>query len=79
MFQGKTRKVWELRSTYAVAVMNKVSPLMTRYVLTTHNTAKKLGKISGRRKDFVCFMYYNDKVTDEKPNYEQSCKFSVVG
>ena len=71
-FQGKARKGWDLGNTYAVRVLYKV-PFSTK--LTTHSMAKKMGKVGGRKEIFVCYMNYNDKVTEGKPNYEQNCKF----
>ena len=61
-------------STHAVKVVNKV-PHQTRYLPTTDNVAKKVGKVDGRRGILVCYMYYNDNITEGKPSYEQSCKF----
>ena len=74
MFQGKAKKSWDPGNTYAVRVGNKV-PFITRCGPTTHNMAKKLRKVGGRKGIFVCYMHYNDKVTEGKPNYEQTCKF----
>ena len=74
MFQGKARKGWDPGSSYAARMVNKV-PLITRFVSTTYNMAKKPGEVGGRKLVFVCFMYYYYKVTEEKPNNEQNIKF----
>ena len=73
MFQGKARKSWDLESTYAVRIV-KV-PFITRYVPTTHNMAKKLAKVGGRKGVFACYMYLKYNVTEGKPNYDLSLKF----
>ena len=61
--QSKAMKSMDPGSTYKVTTVNKV-PLITRYVPTTHNMAKRLGKVGGRKRGFVCYMYYNYKVTE---------------
>ena len=38
----------DLRNIYAVILVHKV-PLITKYCLTTHNMAKKPGKVGGRK------------------------------
>ena len=42
-----------------LTVLNKVL-LQTRYVVTTHNIAKKLGKVGGRKGVLVFNIYYKD-------------------
>ena len=61
---------WYQGSNYAVGVLNNVS-LQTRYVPTTHNTAKKVGKAGDRKEVLVCYMYQTHNVTEGKPHYEQ--------
>ena len=56
-----------LGNTYAVRVVNKI-PIFTRSVPATRNMAEKLGKVGGSRGTFVCYVHYNDKVTEGKSN-----------
>ena len=77
VFQGKARKGLDQESTSAVGVVSNV-PLITKYVATTHNMAKKLGKVGGRKGGFVCCVYYTDKVPEGKQIMDKTENLSVI-